>query len=316
MSDIGALGPAIQHAIHQYGVDSPRSQQSEQGILGPSDIGFCRQKAVLMTNGVPRSDSPPMMAAQVGTAVHAYVAGALRARYGGTWIVDDRRLTCTLRNGVELTGTPDIVAPDYNAVVDIKTVDGYDWVKENGPSQTHRFQRWIYATAAIQAGLLDGDKPVYVMNYYIDRSARDPNPYYVWEELDPTLEDEIVTWLDDVIYAVQHGEESARDVVAPVCKKICPYFTVCRGGLPDTSDDVQFITDPDVKAAIRMHIKAQNLAKEAAQMKRAARDVLVGVSGRDDEYQVRWVSVNETEVPGFTRRGYDKLEVVPLGRSR
>ena len=56
------IGSLISSALKMYMDESPRSVQASEGILGPSDIGFCRQKAALMTKGVagrPRGvDSP------------------------------------------------------------------------------------------------------------------------------------------------------------------------------------------------------------------------------------------------------------------
>jgi hypothetical protein len=60
--------------IRAYGENSPRTRQSREGVLGPSDIGFCRQKATLTTKGIQPTDEVSIAAAQIGTAVHSYVA--------------------------------------------------------------------------------------------------------------------------------------------------------------------------------------------------------------------------------------------------
>ena len=65
--------------LKAYGESSDRTQQSEAGILGPSNLGFCRQQAVLMTRGVPQSDSTRILPAQIGTAIHSYLADAFTA---------------------------------------------------------------------------------------------------------------------------------------------------------------------------------------------------------------------------------------------
>jgi len=68
----------ISDALDTYMGNSSRSKQSADGILGPSDIGFCRNKAALMTKGVAATDNPPKWAAAVGTAIHNYVEAAIK----------------------------------------------------------------------------------------------------------------------------------------------------------------------------------------------------------------------------------------------
>lgn len=301
------LGPLIAAAIKAYGQASARSIQSAQGIIGPSDLGFCRQKAALMTRGVEQSDSKSIAAAQVGTAVHTYVGGALR-QFFPNWIVDDRKVKATFPSGVEVSGTPDIIAPDWNALIDTKTVDGFSWVRREGTSLNHRYQRHTYALGAIQEGLLDDSKPVLVGNLYIDRSGKEPEPLLIIEEFDPTLTDEIDSWIQDVIYAVKQNEDASRDIPAAVCEKICEYFTVCRGGL-ETHEGGVVIEDHDTRAAIRMYVEGRDMAKEGEALKRAASNMLVGINGSDGEWQVRWVSVAPTTVQAFDKQGFDRLDV-------
>ena len=299
----------ITTAVRAYGDGSQRSQQAEDGLLGPSDIGFCRQKAALMTKGVKASDNKSLWAAQVGTAVHNYVEAALKEVFPD-WLVgsiDELTVTATLPNGVTISGHPDIVVPDLNTVLDIKTVDGFEWVKRSGTSQSHKFQRHLYALGCVQGGIFDVDKPVYVGNVYFDRSGKETEPIVVVEEIDYGLTDEIVAWVDDVIYAVKHGEEAAQDIAAPVCERICEFYTVCRGGLP--TGDAMLITDPDLVGAVSMYRDGLDMEKEAKRMKDQAKAMLYGVNGSTGEWQVRWTQVGPTDIPGFTRDGYERLDV-------
>lgn len=307
MSDIDILGPLVAAAIKAYSDGSSRSLQSAAGIIGPSDLGFCRQKATLMTRGVEQSDSKPTAAAQIGTAIHTYAGEALRAMFPH-WIVDDHKVTATFPSGAQVSGTPDIIAPDYNALIDIKTVDGFAWVKREGTSLNHRYQRHTYALGAIQEGLLDDSKPLFVGNLYIDRSGKEPEPLLLIEPFDPSLTDEIDSWIGDVIYAAKHGEDASRDIPSPVCEKICEYFTVCRGGL-EVHEGGEFIEDPDLKAAIRMYVEGRDMEKEGSKLKREASTRLAGVNGSDGEWQVRWVSVAPTTVQAFEKQGFDRLDV-------
>lgn len=283
-------------ALYDFMEGSPRTKQARDGILGPSDIGFCRQKAVLVTRQIKPTDSPPNWAASVGIAVHNYVEEAIK-RLHPDWLlgsIDHVRTTAVMPSGAEISGSPDIIAPDINAVLDIKTVNGFQWTRRNGPSQSHIFQRHIYAMGLIQSGILDSSREVLVGNIYLDRSGADPNPLVFVEPMDENVTNEVDSWISDVIYAVAQGEDSSRDIPAPVCEKICEFFTVCRGGLEDSHSD-GLITDPELLAAVDMYVAGRTQEGNGKEMKRAAAEVLSNVSGVTDLYQVRWVQSNGSE---------------------
>lgn len=298
--------------LRAYGDASSRSQQSREGRLGPSDIGFCRNKAALTTKGVERSDEKSIFAAQVGTAIHTYEAHVMKAAHPD-WIIPEldwepgRKLTATLPSGVEISGTPDCIAPDWNAMIDVKTKDGLEWVRREGSSQSYRFQRHLYALAAIQEGLLK-EKDLLVGNMYIDRSAKNDKPLLLMESYDPTLTAEIDAWIDDVVYAVMQKEDASRDLPAAVCEKICEFFTACRGGL-EVHEGGDLIEDPTLISAIDMYVEARDLEKVAAQQKKEAAAILNGINGTDGRFQVRWVHVNATTVNSFDKSAFDRLDI-------
>lgn len=301
---------SIALALAQHNNAAARTQQSRAGILGPSDIGFCRQKAVLVTRQVEPSDKVSKWSAMVGTAMHNYIESALKVQYPD-WIlgsIDDLTVTATLPSGAAISGHPDIVIPSQNTVLDIKTVDGFEWIKRQGASQSHKYQRHLYAMGCIEAGLFDTSKKVYVGNVYFDRSGKDPDFIVITEEFDPSLTSEVDAWVSDVIYAVKHNEDGARDVAAPVCERICEFFTVCRGGL-EVLDGQEFITDSHLLSAIDMYLEGDALAKQGDSMKKQAKAELAGVNGTTGDVQVRWVHVNPTTVPETTRSGYDRLDI-------
>lgn len=298
--------------LRNYGMASPRSQQSAAGRLGPSDIGFCRNRAALTTKGVEPSDEKSIFAAQVGTAIHTYEAHVMKAAHPD-WIIPEldwepgRKLTATLPSGVEISGTPDCIAPDWNAMIDAKTKDGLEWVRREGSSQSDRYQRHLYALAAIQEGLLK-EKDLLVGNMYIDRSAKNDTPLLLMESYDPTLTAEIDSWIDDVVYAVMQKEDASRDLPAPVCEKICEFFTVCRGGL-EVHEGGELIEDATLISAIDMYVEARDLVKVYEQQKREAATILAGINGTDGRFQIRWVHVNPTTVNSFEKAAFDRLDV-------
>lgn len=300
------LQQRLAQAIHDYSYADPRSKQSRDGILGPSDLGFCRQKAVLTTREVQQTDKTNEAAARIGTAIHRYVAQAFAQANQG-WIADSEKVTATFPSGVAISGTPDLICPGENAIIDVKTVDGFEWVKRNGTSLNHKYQRHAYALGAMQAGLLDGSRTVYVGNMYIDRSGKEPEPFFIIEEFDPSLTGEVDSWIGDVIYAVKNGEDASRDIPAAVCEKICPFFTACRGGLP--VDEGSLIDSPELVAAVDMYVDARDLEKRAKQMKDEASAVLAGTNGSTGTWQVRWVEIPPTVVERFEKRGYTRLDI-------
>lgn len=300
----------ISTALTEYMDRSPRSIQSAEGILGPSDIGFCRQKAALMVKEVPQTDAPPKWAAAVGTALHNYIEAAIKKAHPD-WLcgsIDDIEVTATLPSGAAIKGHPDIVVESSNAVLDIKTVDGFEWVKRSGTSQQHKYQRHLYALGLIEAGILDGGKPVLVGNIYFDRSGKEPEPLVLVEDMDPTLTDEIDSWVQDVIYAVKNGEDASRDIPAAVCERICSHFTACRGEL-GIEQGSEFIEDAELLSAVDMYVEARDLSKQAEKMKKEAQAMLHGVNGSTGEYQVRWVEVAPTTVESFEKAGYSRMDV-------
>jgi hypothetical protein len=297
-------------AIWKAGHETDRGAQSKAGIMGPSDLGFCRAKAVFMTRQAD-SEERPTWAAQVGTAIHTYLSDMLKDLMPG-WDFDVPRMTATFPSGAQVAGTPDAIGP--NMVIDFKTSDGLSYAKLHGPSQNHRYQRHTYALAAIQAGLFDETKPIYVGNLYLDRSGREPRPYLTMEEFDPTLTVEIDSWIQDVIYSVQHDEQPAQDVPAPVCQAIgCEFYSVCRGDLP-IHEGGEFITDPTTVNAVNMYVKGRDMERTGKIMKKDAEKMLVGVNGTTGEWTVRWTSIAGGDVPGYSRAASERIDIRRPGK--
>jgi hypothetical protein len=305
----------ISSDISTYMANTGRSQQSAAGILGPSDIGFCRQKAVLMTRGVAATDETPKWAAAVGTAIHNYVEAVVKQAHPD-WLVgslDNIKVTAHLPSGADISGHPDIVIPGDNTVLDIKTVDGFEWIKREGTSLSHKYQRHLYALGCAQAGMFNDDAPIYVGNLYFDRSGKISEPICIIEEMDPYLTTEIDSWIQDVIYAVKNQEDASRDVPAAVCERICSHFTACRGAL-EVHDGSELITDSTLLAAINMYVEGRELASKGESMKKAAQAELLGVNGSNGDYQVRWVEVQPTTVSSFEKVGYTRMDVRKVRR--
>lgn len=297
------IGKMIDGALQ---VAQSRSTRSTQSRVGASEVGWCRQQMALKIGEVPKSDSRKMWAAYIGTAIHDSVFADLRPIFPD-WIIESEEVTATLPSGVEIVGHPDIIVPEWNMVIDLKTKDGLESVRRYGGNQSNRWQVWLYAKGAMQAGLLDPDKPVYCALAYLDRSGKSDEVYVTTEEFDPTLESEINEWLNDVIYAVQHREDAHRDIAAPVCERICEYFTVCRGSLPVGENEI--IDSPEIRQAVEQFVTARDEEKTAKRLKDEARTVLTGLNGVAGGYQIRTTEIPESDVPGFTRAASTRLDV-------
>jgi hypothetical protein len=290
-------------SIADFMDNSGRSMQAAKGILGPSDIGFCRQKAALMIKGVPQTDRPSKWAAAVGTSIHNYVEAAIKQSHP-EWIVgsiDDLIVTATLPSGAQISGHPDIVVEASNAVLDIKTVDGFEYVKREGTSLQHKYQRHLYALGLVQEGVLTLDEPLIVGNIYFDRSGKQQEPLVYLEEFNHDLTAEIDSWIQDVIYAVHHDEIASRDVAAIVCERICSHFTACRGSLP-INDGAMLIEDPQMLTAVDMYAEALEMSRQADRMKAEAKGFLYGVNGTTGKFDVRWIEVQGSgDKPSYLR---------------
>jgi hypothetical protein len=300
------LGSMIQGALK---VAQDRSSRSLQTRIGGSELGWCRQQTALKVKGIQPSDSKTMWAAYVGTSLHTAIFGDLRPIFP-EWLIECEEVAYTFPSGAEIVGHPDLIIPAWNMCLDLKTVDGIESVKRYGTSQNHKFQRWTYTAGAVKAGFLDGDKPLFYGNVYVDRSGKSAEVFVIVEEFDPTLESEIDDWLTDVIYAVQQGEDAHRDIAAPVCESICEFYSVCRGGLPVGENEI--IDTPEVRQAVEQYVTAREEAKTAERLKNEAKAVLSGLNGVAGGYQIRTTNIAESDVPGFTRAASVRLEVVKI----
>jgi hypothetical protein len=271
---------------------------------------------------VKPSDSRPRWSATIGTAIHEQVGKALADMYPD-WMVDtdanpNPRLTATLpQSGVEITGTPDILIPRHNLVLDLKTVNGLETIRTYGTSVNHKMQRHLYAMGAVAAGIFDKDKPVYVGNVYLDRSGVEPIPHVVIEPFDDSFTDEIDMWVEDVMYAVKHGEDASRDIAAARCETFCEFYTVCRGSLP--TQESEPIIDSEVVEAINAYVEGRDMAKRGKQLQTEAKTVLDGINGSDGTYQVRWVTIPGSHIderPAYFREEYKRLDVRKVRKPR
>lgn len=186
------------------------------------------------------------------------------------------------------------------------TKSGLGVVRREGPSRQQVFQITLYAKALIDGGVLNDDCTVALI--FIDRSGDDPDPVVFAWQYDTTIVDEIIQWLDDVIYAVENGEEASKDQPRDWCFKACPYATSCRGFDTDVTGLVE---DPTVLDAIEVYREANATIRAAEKDKKSAMSVLTGVAGSTGKDIVRWITIPGGYV-GYDRAEYQRIDIRPI----
>lgn len=311
--------------LNTFDYNRDRSVQSRAGGIGMSELGFCRNQAALALKGAERDEptepeTGPEVGkwpANVGTAIHEWIDEAFRDDTDILIGEQIGKVTAEFRmSGVSVSGTPDLILPEHNLLLDVKTKNRLLPTQREGVAQNYIFQRHGYAMGAVAKGLLKDDGTLRVGNAYFDRSGKDKRPWVTIVDFDPTLTNMIDQWIEDVLYAYQHDEDAMRDIPASLCPHVCDFFEVCRGGVLEDTHDPTLIVDDEALNAVRMYIEGQDLARQAKSLQGMAKDILQGVNGRadlgDKSVQVRWTQVQASE---FKRNAYEKIEVRKMGRS-
>jgi len=299
-------------AINQYCRGSERSVQAGEFRVGISDVGFCQEFTRRMIMQEPESDERTYQQAFLGTAIGDHVEAALAA-------ADPE-----LRRGIELSTTLDGDQGVYNVVghtdllgddivIDVKSVAGLNKVKRTGPTQQQQFQRHLYALGAHQNGLLSCPlEDVRTANVWIDRSGVEQECFVHMDTFNPDVVKAATAWIDDVVYAIRHGEEAQREPAREFCERYCTRYTACRSRDTDVRG---LLTDPDVLAAVDLYKEAGRLESEAKHMRTEAQIELKGIQGSTGEYTVRWVHVPGGSV-AYERQPYQRLSIARVKSNR
>jgi hypothetical protein len=308
-----ALARFTYQAIQHYATGTERSIQAQMFKVGISDLGHCQEKLRRMILQEPFSDPDrDYSAAFVGTAVGDYVERALLAKWPGAVRQQSIKVVLDSDQGTfEIGGHPDIiVVPGTPSVIDVKTVDGLGKIEHTGPSQQQVFQRNLYGLGCWQQGMFGDIDPetIRVGNVWVDRSAREHRcfaniEYFSWQHIRAATE-----WLSDVVYAIRHDEEAQREKPREFCEQWCQFYSTCRA----TDTDVHgLLTDPDVLAAVDLHLEASALKRRASKLDAEAKNALHGISGSTGTHTVRWTHVNGGHV-SYDRDSYERLDIKAL----
>lgn len=305
-------GDAFMLDLKLADADDSRQQQTEQRILGVSDIGHCRSYAARFLSHEDFTDTPEGSQSRAGKAFHALVLPAIQSQRPGSLV--EQALTVTLSNGFEVVGHVDLIEPEEPSVTDVKTVDeDLAAVRRTGANGQQKQQRHTYAGGAIQAGLVP-EKDLIVRNIWLDRSGTPTPPHVEQEPYDPTYLERGAAWVDEVMYHVETGSEAPRDKDVFWCRMFCPFATACRG--PEATAQEEIHSD-EYAIAAALYAEGHELEKDGKALKRAAaarleplegqKTVLVGDDGARFRFTSTWVGPSEIR-PGM-RSGYHRLGV-------
>jgi hypothetical protein len=301
-------------AIDAYEDARPRTQQK---VIGVSELGTCHEMTRRRLLQLEETDVPKSRrAAFIGTAIGDVVEEAV-VNYCDGPVLRQVEVTVQLPSGRwELVGHVDLVFLSLGGrvvVVDVKSKDGYEAIVRDGPTDQNYMQRNLYALGLWQMGLLAGRtaqlEDVWTANAYIDRSGGEDKTLVKAEPFSWEWVHKAETFLDDVVYAAENGEEASKDKPRNWCESFCEFYSDCR--TLDT-DVAGLLTDQETVRAVELYAEGQELAREADRMKKQARAVLRGVRGNTTTHSVRWTIVNGSWVEGYQRKDTEKIEIRPL----
>lgn len=329
-----AAADEVYAAIQDASNGTERSAQQQAFRLGMSNIGHCQNAAVLMVRQTPPSDIRDKSAAFFGTVAGAAIEDQLKKTHPD-WLFQSDTVF-KIPSGGELGAHPDIVIPASAAVSkdeflanvearktdptlprkyvqgvwDLKSKDKLDTIKKYGPSKQQVFQLTGYASSCIDAGLLDGDQPIWLTDAYFDRSGAQHEAYSFGWWYDPAVLLEIDDWIHDVKYAVVNNQEGSKDKPRDWCWNWCEYATLCRG---NDTDAEGLIEDPEILSAVSLYAEGLAMEGAGAKLKKTAKQSIPHqLSGTTGTHTVRWVEIGPTVVAAGNRAGYRKLSITPI----
>lgn len=256
------LGLDVLEAVRKQQLAAPRTQQSDKRILGPSELGGCREYIRASIAGDPKAPTTKVKwAAFLGTVTGDAIEEAVRAQIPGA--VTQERVTVTLPGGTRATGSLDIRL-GRDGIIDLKSKSGITDIMSEGPSLKHLIQISAYLVGALQADLVDPD--AYAALLYFDRSGDEKRMYaFVIDVEDAMYFLEVADRrLLDVADAMATGVSQSylRDEPESWCFHTeCQFYQACWGG-EDYNPTAPITAERSVKA-LRRYDKLRAIKKTA-----------------------------------------------------
>lgn len=249
-------------------VENSRPRNRQKG-LGPSAIGGCRERirqTLFEGWSEPGSDVPEWPApAVIGTLLGAYAEQAYAKAHGGE---SEVKISTKLPCGIGVTGSTDLILPEQNRIVDIKTkartADASTW----GPSFVYFAQIATYTYGAVQMGLLKEGATATLC--YFGRSGEDRKPWsatITWEQVLQIIEelDGRIRQILDVQKRLNEtdNEETRKGIIDEIrdCSPAYALATGCPCMNGAEWEPTEQITDPEVIANAQHYIEAKASAE-------------------------------------------------------
>lgn len=301
------LAEALNWAVNQWEASRPRTLQAG---IGTSELGGCREYMRATIAGDERL--PPKERGLDGAAVGTIVGDGLEKVFAQE-LGYRHQVPITVRLhdlGLEVSGHADLVHEGNNEVSDLKSVDGLEETRRQGPSLKYLIQISVYALGLVQAGVLNDGATANL--FYCDRSGTDKKflVYTItWDEIlgYVSVAEQRIQNVFDALDAGSPDEMRwrLRDEEPSFCHYIaCPFRLSCWGG----SDWVtgQVIESDEGVAAVESYVDARDAAKQAEAWKKSAREGLRGRQGvvitKTGKWSVSWKGAE----------GRERLDVLPM----
>lgn len=274
LQEYGAdVGRRIMAAVGRYQNNSPRTLQSTMRQLGMSEVGGCREYIRASVAG-DKKDPPKDVSwpAFVGTAVGDFVEAAAKAELGAQ---TQTTVLVKLKVGdqaIQVQGHTDIVDGD---LIDLKTRDGIEEVKRDGPKMKECIQVSGYLMALVGTGELGPDAVAILV--YLDRSGRTSETWTFTIDQRQARDylKHVEDRLADVATALASGVSQSylRDEPESWCWHVkCPFYTACWP--EEAYNATEKLTDPQIIQAIQNYDFGRVLKKRGDDLQRAAKALL------------------------------------------
>lgn len=273
-------------SVETWDKNRPRSKQSQARILGPSEVGGCREYIRATVVGDPKRDGARVnLPAIWGTAIGDVVEEAVREAHPDLARTQFTvEYTLQVPNGDELVpivvrGHGDI-AYGRKILADLKSKDGLTTAEREGGSFKERVQISVYLLGLIAMGELDEDAEAFLV--FLDRSGRERRMvgFGITADMARGYVEQAEQRLEAVVKEIAKGQERTyRDEPEPYCYRIgCPFYAACW--MQDDSYVPQNeITNPRQIEAVAKYRKHRDEKKAAeAGMAEAKAELLPSLS--------------------------------------
>lgn len=266
-------------AVETWDQNRPRSKQSQARILGPSEVGGCREYIRATVSGDPklpgaRVNLPAIWGTAIGDVIeHAMVEAhpdLARSQFDVEYTLNVRGREILVRGHGDLCYGRKILA-------DLKSKDGLTTAEREGGSLKERIQVSIYLLGLIAMGELDEDAEAFLI--FVDRSGRERRMVGAGITADQARQYVAMAEqrLEEVVKAMAAGVKQSylRDEPEPYCYRIgCPFYQACWGG-DDAYVPQQQITNPRIIGAVKLYQQMRDEEKAAKSGKEEAKHELL-----------------------------------------